>query len=154
MNKKCGVVVVLLLAVIVAGAWKFLVQGSTLASSDGRLAIQLADGERNLVLGEMRAFLVSVQQIVAAANREEMAAVAEAAAAVGAAAQQAVPGALMGKLPMEFKKLGFDTHRKFDLLAMDARDLGDPAHTLQQLGELMQNCVACHAAYRIDLERE
>ena len=46
--------------------------------------------------------------------------------------------------------LGFDTHRKFDTLALDAEQLGDPDHSLEQLAELMSNCVACHAAYRID----
>ncbi|NOY15605.1 MAG: cytochrome c, partial [Gammaproteobacteria bacterium] len=56
-----------------------------------------------------------------------------------------------GKLPLAFKKLGFDTHAKFDQLAMDANDLGDRDHTLQQLSTLMENCVACHAAYRINL---
>jgi cytochrome c556 len=35
---------------------------------------------------------------------------------------------------------------------MDAADLGDKEHAMQQLGALMQNCVACHAAYRIDPE--
>jgi cytochrome c556 len=57
----------------------------------------------------------------------------------------------MGKLPMEFKQLGFDTHTKFDQLALDAEQMGDKDQVLEQVGKLMQNCVACHAAYRIDL---
>ncbi len=66
---------------------------------------------------------------------------------------QGVPGTLMGKLPLEFKKLGFDTHTRFDQLALDAEQLGDPGHSLTQLAELMQNCVACHAAYRFEVEQ-
>ena len=56
----------------------------------------------------------------------------------------------MGKLPMAFKQLGFDTHTKFDQLALDAEQMGDSGQTLEQLGVLMQNCVGCHAGYRID----
>jgi len=51
---------------------------------------------------------------------------------------------------MEFKKLGRDTHLKFDALALDADELGDKEHTLEQLSELMKNCVACHAVYKIN----
>ena len=70
---------------------------------------------------------------------------------VGTAAQQQVPGPLAAKLPLEFKKLGFDTHGKFTQLALDAEQLGDKQHTLTQLSELTQNCVACHAIYKIEV---
>ena len=77
--------------------------------------------------------------------------VADAARKSGKTAQAEVPGSLVGKLPLPFKKLGGDTHMKFDQLAMDAEDLGDAEHALQQLSTLMNNCVSCHAAYRIDI---
>jgi cytochrome c556 len=50
---------------------------------------------------------------------------------------------------MSFKQLGLDTHTRFDQMALDAEQLGDREHTLSQLSSLLQNCVACHAAYRI-----
>ncbi|EGV51363.1 hypothetical protein [Candidatus Endoriftia persephone] len=153
MCKKCWSLVTILLLLIAAGAYKFLIQGSTVPASDGRVAIQLSTGERDLVLSEMRAFLASVQQITTGTANEEMARVAASARQVGLAAQQGVPGTLMGKLPLEFKKLGFDTHTRFDQLALDAEQLGDPGHSLTQLAELMQNCVACHAAYRFEVEQ-
>jgi hypothetical protein len=34
---------------------------------------------------------------------------------------------------------------------MDAEDLADGNHALTQLATLMQNCVSCHAAYRLDI---
>lgn len=77
--------------------------------------------------------------------------IVEAAQKSGKAAQAGVPGTLTGKLPLSFKTLGFDTHKKFDQLAMDANDLGDSEHALQQLSELLQNCVSCHAAFRINI---
>ena len=65
-----------------------------------------------------------------------------------------IPGTLVGKLPVQFKKLGFDTHAKFDQLALDAEEFGDSDHALSQLSTLMKNCTACHAAYRFDISKE
>jgi mono/diheme cytochrome c family protein len=151
MNKKCLIITVILLSIIVAGFYKFILQGSVTESTDGRTEILLNDSERNLVLAEMRAFLTSVQQINQGISENNMELVAENARKSGKAAQAGMPGTLVGKLPLQFKKLGGDTHKKFDQLAMDADDLGDRDHALEQLSTLMQNCVACHAIYRIDI---
>jgi hypothetical protein len=151
MNTKCLTVITTLILIIAAGGYKFIFEGSTTKATDGRTEILLTDNERNLVLAEMRAFLSSVQQINQGIAENNMALVAETARKSGKAAQAVMPGALMGKLPLPFKKLGGDTHAKFDQLAMDANDLGDRDHALQQLSTLMENCVNCHAAYRIDM---
>jgi len=125
-----------------------VIQGDVKPSSDGRAAIQLTNTERDLVLGEMRVFLESIQNISAGISEKDMQLVAEHARKSGNNAQREVPGSLVGKLPLGFKKLGFDTHAKFDQLALDAEQLGDPEHTLSQMSTLLSNCVACHAAYR------
>ena len=78
------------------------------------MAIHLDAGERDLVLAEMRAFLTSVQQITKGISENDMKLVAEYSRKAGKAAQDEVPGTLIGKLPIEFKQLGFDTHTKFD----------------------------------------
>jgi len=151
MNTKYLTIIVILLFIIAAGAYKFIFEGSTSESSDGRTEILLNDNERNMVLAEMRAFLASVQQINQGLAENNMGLVAEQARKSGKVATGGMPGTLTKKLPLAFKKLGFDTHAKFDQLAMDANDLGDRDHTLQQLSTLMENCVACHATYRISL---
>lgn len=151
MCKACWTVVVILLLVLTGTVYKFVIQGSTTRSSDNRVAIQLTPGEKDLVLAEMRAFLISVQQITQGVASKDMPMIASSARKVGRAAQQGVPGSLMGKLPLEFKQLGLDTHEKFDLLALDAEQLEDENHSLAQLGTLMQNCVACHASYRLEV---
>ncbi len=151
MNKKCLAITVILLSIIAAGFYKFILQGSTAESDDGRTAILLDASERNLVLAEMRAFLTSVQKINQGVAEDNMELVAEYARKSGKAAQGEVPDTLVGKLPLQFKKLGGDTHAKFDQLAMDADDLGDRDQALEQLSTLMENCVACHATYRIDI---
>ncbi len=153
MNKLLSSIILILLVIIAGGAYKFIVQGNTAVSSDGRISILLNSDERDIVLAEMRAFLSSVQQINTALADEDMQKAAQAARSVGKAAQGEVPASLVGKLPLQFKKLGFDTHSRFDQLAMDIIDLGDTNHALSELGTLMQNCVACHETYRIDLEK-
>ncbi|MEE9422484.1 MAG: cytochrome c [Gammaproteobacteria bacterium] len=152
MCKLCWAISFILFLAVAALGYTFIIKGETVAGSDGRAVIVMPEGERDLVLSEMRAFLAAVQGIINASNEDDMEAVAKHAKGVGFAAQQAVPASLMKKLPLEFKKLGMGTHKAFDQLALDAADLGDKGHTMQQLGELMQSCVACHAAYRIDPE--
>jgi len=154
MNKKCSIVIGMLLLVIAGGIYKFIFQGSVSDSTDGRVAIHLTSSERDLVLAEMRAFLTSVQQITQGIVEKDMTLVVESARKVGMAAQGEVPGTLIGKLPIAFKQLGSDTHSRFDQLAMDAETLGDENHALTQLSELMQNCVACHAGHRFAVIKE
>ena len=151
MNRTCIVTTTLLLVIIAAGFYKFILQGSTMENSDDRITILLDESERNLVLAEMRAFLASIQQISQGLAENDMELVARSARMSGNAAQQGVPGSLAGKLPIEFKRLGRDTHARFDQLAMDAEDLEDNSHTIEQLSNLMNNCVSCHAIYRIDI---
>lgn len=149
---KNGVLIAVLLLSLAANVglvYTFVLSGTTAQVADQRTAILLEDSERELVLGEMRMFLGVTQRITAGINAEDMKAVTEVARSVGRAAAQGVPGTLMGKLPVEFKKLGMATHSGFDQIAMDAESLGDPAHALEQLSGLLNNCVACHAAYQI-----
>jgi hypothetical protein len=151
--RLCWTLVLLLAAALAAAIYIFGIRGATAPASDGRTAILLEPGERDLVLAEMRAFLQATQGILVAASKDDTAGAATAARAVGMAAQRGVPASLMGKLPLGFKQLGFDTHGRFDQLALDAESLGDPGQTLNALGDLLANCVACHAAFRIDAPR-
>jgi hypothetical protein len=137
---------------VAALLYVFVIRGATVPASDGRTAVLLAPGERDLVLAEMRDFLVALQQISQAIVEDDAQAAVQAARRVGAAAQQQVPASLAGKLPLAFKRLGFDTHQRFDELALNIEQFGDTGQALSGLATLMNNCTACHAAYRIDLE--
>jgi hypothetical protein len=151
-KNACWIIAALLAAILAILLWKLVVVGDTAPSSDGRTAIQLTPAERDLVLTEMRGFLASVRDITAASVAEDPAAMSEAARRVGQAAAQGVPVSLMGKLPLPFKKLGLDTHQRFDQLALDVDQMDDPDLGMTQLADLLGNCVACHAAYRIEPE--
>jgi hypothetical protein len=122
----------------------------THSAPSGRTPIQLTLAEREFVLTEMSIFLESMQKIVQGIANGNMELVAEYARKSGHAAQASMPTSLPGKLPASFKQLGSDTHRKFDELALDAEQLGDSEHSLSQLGHLLNNCVSCHSAFRIE----
>lgn len=150
MCKFCWSIVIILLLITTGIAYKFIIQGETTQGSDGRTAILLDKNEKDLVLSEMRVFLQSVQQIINGISKDDMEIITNSARASGRNAQAEVPGSLIGKLPLAFKKLGFDTHEKFDELALDAEQLGDSEHALTQLNALLENCVSCHASYRFE----
>jgi hypothetical protein len=154
--KSCKIswLLVAALSIIVAVfAYKFTV-GEVKPSTDGRLAVQLSKNERNALLLEMRTWLQNSQGILAAASINDFVAVANIANASGMAAEADVPGALFRKIPLEMKKMGFDTRQKFDEIAVDAEKLKDSQHTVKQLSTAMNNCIACHATYRfVDAEK-
>lgn len=153
MRRLCWALVLVFASATLALVYLFVIRGTTVPASDGRQAILVSPGERDLVLGEMRAFLIAVQGISQAVVDQDVEAAVRAARAVGGAAQQGVPPGLVGKLPLDFKRLGFDTHARFDQLALNTEQFGDTSQVLPELAALLQNCTACHAAYRIDLEQ-
>ena len=150
MSKRCTVIIAFLLIVIAGGIYKLIFQGDVSESTDSRASILLDAEEMDIVLAEMRMFLESTQQIIKGANENDMKLVAEVARKVGKTAQGTIPATLREKLPIEFKQLGSETHVKFDQLAMDAEDLEDSSLVLEQLSVLMQNCISCHAAFRLE----
>ncbi len=135
-----------------AMSYVFLVRGEVETAEDGRTAILLAPGERDLVLAEMRGLLEAVQAIIAAAAEDDMETVAAAARAVGMAEAGTVPPGLIRKLPLDFKQKGMATHRSFDALADLALAAGDGREVLRELGGMMESCTGCHAGYRLGVD--
>ena len=146
----------LLVSWLIIGAlvYLFFFKGSVVEGSDGRTAIVLEAGERDFILKEMRGFLNAVQQIVEGLDEKDMKKVKDAAHEVGMANMAEVPGSLMRKLPMGFKQMGHPTHKAFDDLAMEAADMGERDKIINQLATLMQNCVACHNSYRLEVGKK
>jgi hypothetical protein len=145
--KLCWTLVAVLAIAVAIFAYKFTV-GEVKPSTDGRLAVQLTKDERNALLLEMRTWLQSTQAILAAACAGDMAAAARSARASGMAAEAATPGSLFRKIPVEMKRLGFATRGLFDEIAAEAEKSKDPQRVLTQLSAAMNNCIACHAAFR------
>ena len=145
-----SVVAIALWLVTIAGAAFFFVRGQTRVASDGRTAVLLASNERNLVLTEMRGMLAAVQGVVDGVNAGNMKQVAQAARASGMAAAADVDPALMAKLPLAFKELGFSVHKRFDEIATETDAGASGEQVLASLSTQLSACVACHASYRIE----
>jgi len=90
--RLCWTLTALLALALAATLYLFIVRGSVAPASDGRTAILLDPGERDLVLAEMRAFLQATQGVLVAATKSDPAGAAAAARGVGAAAQGGGPG--------------------------------------------------------------
>ncbi|NOT18175.1 MAG: hypothetical protein HOP20_08960 [Sulfuriferula sp.] len=134
---------------IVACVLSSITLSAVAAEVDNRQKLVLNAEQRNLVLNEMRMMLAGTQGIVAALSQNDMDAVAKQARTLGMSMGREAGGHLHSVLPMEFKQLGMSSHQDFDAIAMDAESLKDPKHTLQQLGDAMNKCIACHSVYQI-----
>jgi hypothetical protein len=147
-NCKVSWSLVFVLSIIVAiFSYKFTV-GEVKPSEDGRLAVQLTKDERNALLLEMRTWLQSTQSVLAAVSEKNFEEVSRVAKISGMSAEADTPASLFRKLPAAMKALGFDTRKKFDEISDDAVKLRNPEHTIKQLSNTMNNCIACHSAYR------
>jgi cytochrome c556 len=136
------------LAIIVAVFGYKFTAGEVQPSDDGRQAVMLSKDERNALLLEMRTWLLNSQKILAAASEKDYAGVVAAARESGMAAEEDTPGSLFRKIPIEMKKLGFDTRGKFDDIAADAEQHQNSDRVVSKLSAAMNNCIACHAMYR------
>jgi hypothetical protein len=151
MRNKIGLFSLILWVATIAGAVTLFVRGHTTLSPDGRLAVILADDEKDMILGEMRGMLQAVADITRAIAREDHAAIAAAAKVVGTAAVHEVPPALLVKIPLEFKRNGLATHAGFDRIETAART-GKPIREITaMLGDHLGLCTGCHAGYRFAL---
>jgi cytochrome c556 len=122
---------------------------AVVVSTDPRTAVQLPVEARDAVLAEMRTMLGSVQGVLDGAARSDTAAIRGAAKASGLV--MAADPALEAVLPPEFLRLGMRTHQAFDTLAATASAGAAPA--VARLAEIASGCVACHAAYRLEVQQ-
>ena len=148
-NRIYLAIIAALVLVIAAMAYKFMIPGTVESSDDGRATIVLEPGERALMLREMREFVAGLRTISAALARDDMPGVAKAARAMGTVKSGEVPAAMLGKLPIEFKTLAQDVHRGFDTIAADAEGGATSKQTLARIGDVLQNCAACHASFQV-----
>ena len=151
---SCCTVSLVLLVITGTLAYQLFRQDRVTPLDDGRTGIAMSETERQLVLAEMRQFLATVSAVAGAIEEENVSLLAEAARRSGMAVSGGMPSALIVRLPVEFKRLGRDTHNRFDQMALDAEQMGDMQLSLRQLTRLLDNCVICHAAYRIDPRAE
>lgn len=150
-NKLASIALLLWVVTIAVFVW-FFIRGNTTTSSDGRTAIVLQAGERDLVLSEMRGFLSATQGVLEGANQGDMQRIIKASSAAGMAGAADVNPALIAKLPMKFKSLGMSVHRDMDEITKAAEG-GMPAQDiLKMTANILTKCVACHSAWQLKSE--
>lgn len=134
---------------------KFIIGGgNVVASADARQSVILNKDERDLILSEMRQFLISVQAVSQAITENDFEKVADLATKAGMAAEAETPAVLLAKIPLQMKKLGFGTRQKFDAIAKTAKTSKDANKARKQLDALMNICIACHNIYRMPEPKE
>ena len=94
-------------------------------------------------------YLESVEGITDALADNKMLLVAKAAKKSGMGMVDEPEIAIAMKLPPEFVAISLDTHQKFDAMAQEAAEGGTKVGALRHIGEILANCTACHATYRL-----
>lgn len=120
------------------------------ALADEREPIPLNPAQEHFVRDEMRGFLAALQGIHAGLSSGDWVRVAALARGMGKAAGETAPPGLGEAFTPRFREWGSATHTGFDQLALDAESMQDVSLALGQLGEIMKNCMQCHATYRIE----
>jgi len=116
---------------------------------DPREAVVLNPAEAEAMLAGMRTYLETVQGIVGAVAENDIGRVPAIAARSGAKLLQKVPPATGLKAPIGFAMMSIDTHDKFDKLAEKASRGTSRAEVLNDLRDIMGNCIGCHTSYRL-----
>ncbi len=147
--KFCWGVSIVLLAVVLYGGYVFGIRGNVEKGDDGRTAVVMAPGDRIRVLGEMRAFLETLQSIDEAIASDDMKEVERLARASGMVKAGGESPAFIATLPLEFKTLGMGLHKSFDGLADLAATDPKPQEMLAAVSDVMLTCTACHASYQL-----
>lgn len=127
------------------------------AVPDPRIGVLLTQTERELVLTEMRMLLVAVASVSRDVQNKRYERAAKTAREAGLETALRIGGehpAILRKLPLPMKKLGFAVHRDFDALAERlGRGQVTESELLRALTGALEKCAACHAAYRIVVEQ-
>lgn len=123
-------------------------------ADDGRQTVQLPDMMREHMLSNMRDHLLALEEItryLANQQYDEAAEVAE--NRLGMSSMDLHGASHLGKfMPKEMGAIGTNMHRaasRFALAAQDAEIDGGLNKAFSALSEVMQQCVACHAVYKV-----
>ena len=122
------------------------------ADQDTRNTIVLKSDERAAFLRQMRTMLEGLQQILQSLGDEDLSAVARTARSLGTPLAETIPASTMQRLPTDFQRLAIALHTDFQQIALDADSRRDERLTSAQLSAALAKCLACHRAYRVEVE--
>jgi cytochrome c556 len=143
MKKKLFVLALALLPCIALGS-----------AGNARRLVELPDMMREHMLGNMRdhlAALTEIQDAIAVGAYDQAADIAE--TRIGMSSLEAHHAAhLAPYMPKPMQDIGTQMHRAASQFALVARETavdGNVKRMFGALGKITQQCVACHAAYRV-----
>jgi acetate kinase len=116
---------------------------------DTRINLHLTEAEKNEFLSEMRQMLASIQGIITGIGLEDRDLIVRSARYSGNRMARNTPQSVRQKLPQSFKELGGPTHLMFEELVIRA-ETDDMATLAEFTGQLMQQCLSCHAIFKVD----
>lgn len=120
------------------------------AEADGREAMELPAMMKSHMLGNMRDHLSVLHEIQTALARGELDKAGDIAESrIGMSSLASHNAAHMAPyMPKGMQAIGTEMHHAASRFAMTAKE-GDLPATLEGLSRVTQQCVACHAAYRL-----
>jgi cytochrome c556 len=117
-------------------------------ADDPRINLKLTPEERVEFLAEMRQMLGSIQGVMQGIGDADRERIAAAARQSGNRMARATPASVRAKLPQSFRDLGGPTHMMFEELAVRA-ETDDMDSLARDTANLMNQCMACHATFRV-----
>lgn len=132
----------------------FLLPGAATQATDARQAVEMPAPMREHMLANMRDHLTALAEIQAALAKGKFGEAADIAEnRIGMSSLQAHGASHMAPyMPQPMQDLGTAMHRaasRFARTAQEAQVQGGVPRSLEALAELTQQCVACHAGYRL-----
>ena len=116
--------------------------------ADARIDLQLTEPEATVFLAEMREMLRSIQGIITGIGKEDRELIISSARYSGNRMARNTPSSIREKLPESFRALGGATHLMFEELVIRA-EVEEMDMLAEFTGELMEQCLACHAQFRV-----
>ena len=117
------------------------------AKLDTRVNLGFTPSEKAVFLAEMRQMLVSIQGVIAGIGSDDPEQIMKAARYSGNRMARATPKSIKKKTPLAFKQIGGPTHMMFEELVIRA-ETDDMDILAEFTGELMKQCIACHALFK------
>ncbi len=116
---------------------------------DNRINLGFNASEKAEFLSEMRQMLTSIQGIMEGIGEEDRELIIKSARYSGNRMARATSDAIKSKTPASFKDIGGPTHMMFEELVIRA-ETDDMDLLASFTGELMKQCLACHALFKTD----
>jgi ABC-type microcin C transport system permease subunit YejE len=148
--KRCNIMNKLILSLVVFA----LILDNSIAANDTRQLIEFPPMMRQHLLSNMRdhlAAITEIQQALSSGTFDQAAEIAEKRIGMSSLISHGASH-MAPYMPKAMQKIGTQMHRaasQFALIAQESAVDGDIKRAIGGLAKITQQCVACHAAFRV-----